>query len=127
MRTAVLAIAFTLSASAALAASPFDGKWSGTFMRPQPAGPQAVTIEVATDDSGRVTGQMTLQGATAPAPIEWGYVTKDQIVYKVVAQGPAGMAPFIYIGKLNNGGIDFGRRPEDLKVGFLVEGRVQRP
>ncbi len=126
MKTVVLGLAFALGATAALAASPFDGKWAGTFMRPQPAGDQAVTITVATDDSGRVTGAMTLAGATAPAPIEWGYVTKDQIVYKVVATGPAGLAPFIYIGHMTPTGIEFGRRPEDLKVGFLVNGIVKK-
>ena len=126
MKSVVLGLAVALCATAALAASPFDGKWSGVFMRPAPAGDQAVTITVATDDSGRVTGAMTFAGTPAPAPIEWGYVTKDQIVYKVTATGPAGVAPFVYIGHMTPAGIEFGRRPEDLKVGFLVNGLVKK-
>lgn len=126
MKAVIFGLALSLGGTACLAASPFDGAWTGAFMRPQPAGDQAITITVTTDDSGRVSGAMTLQGAPGPVPIDWGYVTDSQIVFKITTQGPAGVAPFVYVGRLNNDKIDFGRRPEDLKVGYLVKGVAQR-
>ena len=83
-------------------------------------------MTIATDAGGVVTGAMTLAGAAAEAPIEWGYVKDDLITYRISAQGPAGVAPFIYMGKLNGGTIEFGRRPLDLKVGLLVKGEAKR-
>lgn len=126
MKSVILGLALSLGAGSCFAASPFDGKWTGVFMRPAPAGDQAVTVTLATADDGKVTGAMTLAGVPAEVPIEWGYVKDDLIVYKVVAPGPAGVAPFVYVGKLANGKIDFGRRPEDLKVGYLVKGVAER-
>jgi hypothetical protein len=59
----------------------------------------------------------------APTPITWGIVKGDLITFKVAMPGPGGtgMVTFVYIGKLENGQIDFGRRPEDLTQGRLVE------
>ena len=126
MKSVILGLALSLGATACFAASPFDGKWTGVFNRPAPAGDQAVTISVATDEMGRVTGSMTLAGVPNEVPIDWGYVKDDLIVYKITAPGPAGVTPFVYLGKLNNGAIEFGRRPEDLKVGLLVRGAAHR-
>lgn len=126
MKAVILGFALSLGATACLAASPFDGKWTGVFNRPPPTGDQAVTIQVNTDDMGRVTGAMTLAGVTGEVPIDWGYVKDDLIVYKITAAGPGGATPFVYIGKLNNGAIEFGRRPEDLKIGLLVRGSAHR-
>ena len=126
MKCVILGLALSLGATSCFAASPFDGKWTGVFNRPAPAGDQAVTISVATDEMGRVTGSMTLAGVPAEVPIDWGYVKDDLIVYKINAPGPAGVTIFVYVGKLNNGAIEFGRRPEDLKVGLLVRGSAHR-
>jgi len=127
MKVIILGLAALLAAPACFAESPFDGKWTGVFNRPAPAGDQAVTISVATDDMGRVTGVMTLAGVTGEVPIEWGYVKDDLIVYKITTAGPGGATvPFVYLGKLNNGAIEFGRRPEDLKIGLLVKGSAHR-
>ncbi len=127
MKAVILGLAVLLGAPACFAESAFDGKWTGVFNRPAPAGDQAVTIAVTTDDMGRVSGVMTLAGVTGEVPIDWGYVKDDLIVYKITTNGPGGVAmPFVYLGKLNNGAIDFGRRPEDLKVGLLVRGSAHR-
>lgn len=127
MKVTILGLATLLAAPTCFAESPFDGKWTGVFNRPAPAGDQAVTISVATDDMGRVTGAMTLAGVTGEVPIEWGYVKDDLIVYKITTNGPGGATvPFVYLGKLNNGAIEFGRRPEDLKIGLLVKGSAHR-
>ncbi|MEQ1607480.1 MAG: hypothetical protein ABL956_00670 [Hyphomonadaceae bacterium] len=127
MKAVMIGLALLLGAPACFAASPFDGKWTGVFNRPQPAGDQAVTISVTTDDMGRVSGVMTLAGVTGEVPIDWGYVKDDLIVYKITTVGPGGaMLTFVYMGKLANDAIEFGRRPEDLKVGLLVRGSVHR-
>lgn len=127
MKAMIIGLTLLLSAPACFAESPFDGKWTGVFNRPAPAGDQAVTISVATDDMGRVSGVMTLAGVASEVPIEWGYVKDDLIVYKITTNGPGGaQVPFVYLGKLNNGVIEFGRRPEDLKIGLLVKGSAHR-
>lgn len=127
MKAVLVGLTLLLGAPACFAASPFDGKWTGVFNRPQPAGDQHVTISLATDDMGRVTGVMTLAGVASEVLIEWGYVKDDLIVYKITTAGPGGvMLPFVYIGKMTDGAIEFGRRPEDLKVGLLVRGSAHR-
>jgi len=126
MKAVILGLALSFGAPACFADSPFDGKWTGVFNRPAPAGDQTVTISVTTDEMGRVSGVMTLAGVVGEVPIDWGYVKDDLIVYKVTTTGPGGVLPFVYIGKLNNGAIEFGRRPEDLKVGLLVRGSAHR-
>ena len=126
MRTAVLGACIWLYAATCSAASPFDGAWSGTFLRPPPAGNQDVTITLRTDDGGKVTGTMTLQGVAGEVPIEWGFVKDDLITYRVRVPGPNGVLLFVYVGKIRGDEIDFGRRPEDLTVGLLVKGTAKR-
>jgi hypothetical protein len=126
MKTAFVAICLCLSAAVCSAASPFDGKWTGTFVRPQPAGNQDVTITLSTDAGGKVTGSMTLMGVNGEVPIEWGYVKDDLITYRVKVPGANGVVLFVYMGKLTGDQIEFGRRPDDLTVGLLVKGTAKR-
>ena len=126
MRTAVFGVCVWLCAAVCSAASPFDGTWKGTFLRPAPAGNQDVTITITTDPGGKVTGAMTLQGVTGDVPIEWGFVKDDLITYRVRVPGPNGVVLFGYMGKLTGDEIDFGRRPDDLAVGLLVKGTATR-
>ena len=126
MRTAAIGVCVWLLATACSAASPFDGKWTGVFLRPAPAGNQEVTITVTTDAGGKVTGSMTLQGVTGEVPIEWGFVKDDLITYRVRVPGANGAVLFDYVGKLTGDDIDFGRRPDDLSVGLLVKGTAKR-
>ena len=115
-----------LCAAVCSAASPFDGKWAGPFVRPAPAGNQDVTITLKTDDGGTVTGSMTLQGVTGEVPIEWGFVKDDLITYRVRVPGQNGTVLFVYVGKIRDDEIEFGRRPDDLTFGFLVKGTAKR-
>jgi hypothetical protein len=127
MRTAIFGVCVWLCAAVCSAASPFDGKWTGTFLRPAPAGNQDVTITLITDAGGKVTGSMTLQGVTGDVPIEWGYVKDDLITYRIKAPGPNNaVVVFVYLGKLTGDQIDFGRRPDDLTIGLLVKGTAKR-
>ncbi len=126
MRTATFGICVWLCAAVCSAASPFDGKWTGTFVRPAPAGNQDVTITLSTDQGGKVAGSMMLQGVTGDVPIEWGYVKDDVITYRVKVPGQNGVVLFVYLGKMNGNQIEFGRRPDDLTVGVLVKGTAKR-
>ena len=126
MRTMVVGVCMWLVAAVCSAASPFDGTWSGTFLRPAPAGNQNVTITLSTDAGGKVTGTMTLQGVTGEVPIEWGFVKDDLLTYRVRQPGPNGVLLFVYMGKIHGDEIDFGRRPDDLSVGLLVKGTAKR-
>ena len=126
MRTAAIGVCVWLLAAVCSAASPFDGKWTGVFLRPAPAGNQEVTITVTTDAGGKVTGSMTLQGVTGEVPIEWGFVKDDLITYRVRVPGANGAVLFDYVGELTGDDIDFGRRPDDLSVGLLVKGTAKR-
>ena len=126
MRTAVLCASVWLYAAVCSAASPFDGKWAGPFLRPAPAGNQDVTISLNTDEGGKVTGAMTLQGVAGEVPIEWGFVKDDVITYRVRVPGQNGAVLFVYVGKIRGDEIDFGRRPDDLTVGLLVKGTAKR-
>jgi hypothetical protein len=125
MRTACGFVCVWLCAAVCSAASPFDGKWEGTFLRPT-AGNQDVTITLKTDEGGKVTGSMTLQGVQSEVPIEWGYVKDDLITYRVRVPGANGATLFVYMGKVSGDAIDFGRRPDDLSVGLLVKGTAKR-
>ena len=73
MRTVVLGACVWLCAAVCSAASPFDGKWAGPFLRPT-AGNQDVTITLTTDQGGKVTGTMTLQGVSGESKLSWGFV-----------------------------------------------------
>ena len=125
MRTVVLGAYVWFYAAVCSAASPFDGKWAGPFLRPT-AGNQDVTITLNTDQGGPVTGAMTLQGVTGEVPIEWGFVKDDVITYRVRVPGQNGVVLFVYVGKIRGDEIDFGRRPDDLTVGLLVKGTMKR-
>ena len=126
MRAVAFAACLWLSASVCSAASPFDGKWTGPFLRPAPAGNQDVSITLTTDAGGKVAGSMTLQGVTGEVPIEWGFVKDDLITYRIRVLGQNGVVLFVYVGKIRGDEIDFGRRPDDLAVGLLVKGTMKR-
>jgi hypothetical protein len=126
MKTAIFGLCVWLCAVVCSAASPFDGKWTGTFIRSAAAGNQDVTIALTTDQGGKVTGSMTLQGVNGEVPIEWGYVKDDLITYRIRVPGQNGVVLFVYLGKLTGDQIDFGRRPDDLTVGLLVKGTATR-
>jgi hypothetical protein len=126
MKAAIFALCVWLCAGVCSAASPFDGKWAGTFIRSAAAGNQDVTIALNTDQGGKVTGSMTLQGVTGEVPIEWGYVKDDLITFRVRVPGQIGVVLFVYLGKLTGEQIEFGRRPDDLTVGLLVKGTARR-
>ena len=98
----------------------------GDVHQAAPAGNQDVAITVNTDQGGKVTGSMTLQGVNGEVPIEWGYVKDDLITYRVKVPGQNGVVLFVYLGKLSGDQIEFGRRPDDLTVGLLVKGTVKR-
>jgi hypothetical protein len=106
--------------SIAIAASSFDGKWTAHVIRPAPATPQDLTISLATDQGGKVTGSVAVQGGMESS-IDWGFVKGDLIVFKVKMPFNDQIQPFVYIGAVQGGTISFGRRPEDLSVGRLVE------
>ena len=115
MRTAIFVFCVWACATLCSAASPFDGKWAGTFIRPAPAGNQDVTITLNTD-----------QGGNGKVPIEWGYVKDDLITYRIKVPGQNGAVLFVYLGKLSGDQVEFGRRPDDLTVGLLVKGTANR-
>ena len=61
MRIALGGLCFWLFAAMCSAAGPFDGTWTAHVVRPAPAGPQDLTIRLATDE-GKVTGSIAIQG-----------------------------------------------------------------
>ena len=107
-----------------MAASPFDGTWSAHVVRQ--VGDQDLTIVLTSDDAGRVTGSLAGQ-ADAELEIAWGFVKDDVIVFKVdVSLANDRVLPFVYVGRIEGEKVAFGRRPEDLSVGYLVEFTAQR-
>jgi hypothetical protein len=102
------------------ATGPFDGKWTARVVRPAPAAPQDLTITVAADDGGKVTGSVAIQGGME-SKIEWGFVKGDLITFKVRMPFNDQVVPFVYVGMVQGGSSAFGRRPEDLALGRLVE------
>jgi len=118
-----LALVGLLAAGAAFAqtpATPFDGKWNAQVVRPAPNPPQDLVINLATDKGGKVTGVLTIVG-TGDSPIAWGFVKGDLITFRVTVPGAAAPTPFVYVGRFDGTKVDFGRRPDDLSVGQLVE------
>ena len=101
------------------AAGPFDGKWNAHVMRPAPAGPQDLIITL-TSAEGKATGSVAIQGGSE-SPIEWGMIKGDLIAFKVRMPFQNTTQIFVYLGKLEGDRISFGRRPEDLTLGVLVE------
>jgi hypothetical protein len=115
----VLLICMFGFASLAAGQSAFDGQWSAQVVRPAPAPTQNLTITLKSD-AGKVSGSVV--GADpGETPIEWGYIKGDLITFKVQMQVANTPQTMVYIGKIAGDQIDFGRRPENLKIGQLVE------
>ena len=119
MRMMICGACVGLFVAVCSAAGPFDGKWTAHVVRPAPAGNQDLAIAL-TSNEGKVTGSMSIQGA-APTPIEWGMIKGDLITFKVKMPFQERTQTFVYLGKLEGDQIAFGRRPEDLTLGRLVE------
>ena len=102
------------------AAGSFDGKWTARVVRPAPATPQDLTITLAADEGGKVTGSVAIQGGME-SKIDWGFVKGDLITFKVRMPFNDQVVPFVYVGMVQGSSIAFGRRPEDLTQGRLVE------
>jgi hypothetical protein len=111
-------------ASLAMADSNFDGKWTAEVVRPAPAGNQTLAISLNTKE-GKVTGSMLIQG-TGESPIEWGIIKGDLVTFKVKMPFNDTTNTFVYLGRLDGDQISFGRRPEDLTLGRLVEFTARR-
>jgi hypothetical protein len=104
-----------------VADSPFDGKWAATIVRPAPYGNQSLTIMLNISE-GKVTGSVLNHDVSQPALIEWGMVKGDLITFKVIMPFLNNTtAVFVYLGKIEGDQINFGRRPEDLTQGRLIE------
>jgi hypothetical protein len=111
-------------ASLAAGQSPFDGKWTAQVVRPAPNPTQNLTITLKSD-AGKVSGSVV--GADPlDSPIEWGYVKSDLITFRVKMQVQGSPQTMVYVGKIAGDQIDFGRRPEDLKIGQLIEFTAKR-
>ena len=119
MRMVIGGVCLGLFAAVCSAAGPFDGKWNAHVMRPAPAGPQDLTITLNTSE-GKVTGSIAIQGG-GQSSIEWGMVKGDLIVFKLKMPFQDRTESFVYLGRLEGDRIAFGRRPEDLTIGQLVE------
>ena len=119
MKIVTCGVCLWLFGAVCSAAGPFDGKWTAHVMRPAPAGPQDLTITLNTNE-GKATGSIAIQGGGQSA-IDWGMVKGDLIVFKVRMPFQDRTEIFVYLGKLEGDHIAFGRRPEDLTIGQLVE------
>jgi hypothetical protein len=117
MKAAMFGVTMWLLATVCSAATPFDGAWTARVVRA--AGNQDLTIALTTTD-GKVTGTLAIAGA-GESPIEWGFVKGDLIAFKVKMAFQNGQQTFVYLGKIDGDQIAFGRRPEDLTLGVLVE------
>jgi hypothetical protein len=119
LKRMLLTVAMLGLAAGAFADSSFDGKWNANVIRPAPAGPQTLGITLSTTE-GKVTGSMMIQDA-GESPIDWGIVKGDLITFKVKMPFNNMPTTFVYIGRIDGDQISFGRRPEDLTQGRLVE------
>ena len=119
MKAAICIVCLFLFATVCSAAGPFDGKWTAHVVRPAPAGPQDLTITLNTNE-GKVTGSLGIQGGSE-STIDWGMIKGDLIAFKVKMPFQNTTQTFMYLGKLEGDRIAFGRRPEDLTLGVLVE------
>lgn len=122
MKILVCGVYLALFVAVGSAAGPFDGTWTAHVVRPAPAGNQDLVISLSANEGGRVTGSLAIQGGQT-SPIEWGFIKGDLIAFKVKMPfgDPVQQQPFVYMGRLDGGQIAFGRRPEDLTLGRLVE------
>ena len=123
MKLGLCGVCFWLIVAVCWADGPFDGKWTAHVMRPT-AGPQDLTITL-NNNGGKVTGSLAIAGSAA-SPIEWGMIKGDLIAFKVKMPFQNGTQTFVYLGKLEADRIAFGRRPEDLTLGVLVEFTAMR-
>ena len=117
----ILVVAF---ASIAAGQAPFDGRWTAEVIRPAPNTNQNLTITLKSD-SGKISGSI-IGADPGETPIDWGFIKGDLITFKtkmMVANTPQTM---VYVGRITGDQIAFGRRPEDLKVGQLVEFTAKR-
>jgi hypothetical protein len=106
-------------ASVAGAQTPFDGRWTAEVVRPAPNPSQNLTIMLKSD-SGKISG--SIRGADpGETPIDWGFVKGDLITFKTKMTVANTLQTMVYVGRINGDQIAFGRRPEDLAVGQLVE------
>jgi hypothetical protein len=124
MKTALCGLCLWLCAAVCSAAGPFDGTWTAHVLRPAPAGPQDLTITITTTD-GKVAGSIAIQGG-GQSPVDWGMVKGDVIVFKLKMPFQDRTETFVYLGKIEGEQIAFGRRPEDLTIGQLVEFKALR-
>jgi len=108
-----------ISLSPVRADSAFDGTWTAVVTRPAPLPKQNLSITISTD-AGKVTGSMMIEGV-GEVPIDWGMVKGDLIVLRVKMPFNKMPTTFVYLGKIDGDQISFGRRPEDLTLGQLVE------
>lgn len=120
MKVWVCTACLWLVAAASFAAGPLDGKWNAHVVRPAPAGNQDLVITLNTTPEGKVNGSVTIVGGS-DARIEWGMVTGDLVAFKVNMPFQDRTQTFVYLGKLEGDQIAFGRRPEDLTLGRLVQ------
>ena len=118
MKTCMLALCVVAAAGPVAAQVPFDGTWVAEVIRPV-SGNQNLTIELKTSE-GKVSGSLTVQGEAA-SPITWGMIKGNLITFRVEHLGANTPLKFNYLGELQGDRILFGRRPEDLSVGRLVE------
>jgi hypothetical protein len=117
--------AFLALASTGLADGGFDGKWTAEVIRPAPAGNQTLAITLKNAE-GKVSGSMMISGVPEEASIDWGIVKGDLITFKVKMPFNNNPTTFVYLGRLDGDQIIFGRRPEDLTLGRLVEFTAKR-
>ena len=125
MKVALCAVALLIVVSAPLATGPLDGTWNAHVVRTPPAANQDLAITLKTTSDGKVTGSMTTVGGP-DAPIDWGMVKGNVVVFKVRMPFNDGTQIFVYVGQLEGDQISFGRRPEDLTLGRLLEFTANR-
>lgn len=124
LKVTQLLIALFAFASMAAAQTPFDGKWTGEVVRPAPNTNQNLTITLKSDN-GKITGSIV--GADpGETPIDWGFIKGDLITFKTKMTVANTLQTMVYVGRITGDQIAFGRRPEDLKVGQLVEFTAKR-
>ncbi len=119
MRLLLAGVCVLLVVVVGSASGPFDGDWTAHVERPAPAGPQDLAITLKTDE-GKVTGSIAIKGG-GRSSIDWGIVKGDLIVFKLRMPFQDRTETFVYLGRLDGDRIAFGRRPEDLTLGRLVE------
>jgi hypothetical protein len=106
--------------SAAAAQTAFDGRWTAEVVRPAPNPSQKLTITLKSADKGKVSG--SIRGADpGDTPIDWGFIKGDLITFKTKMTVANTLQTMVYVGRVTGDQIAFGRRPEDLSVGQLVE------